>query len=93
MSMKQPYTGQEVPLQEHIKTGKRRPDSIKKQKETRAANIAIKNCVYEELRKQLAGGQTTYYSESIEKQLKEAKKAPNSSAGKTVADIILQQDI
>ena len=93
MSMKQPYTGQEVPLPEHIRTGKRRPDSIKKQKETRAANIAIKNGVYEELRKQLAGGQTTYYSEFIEKYLKEAKKAPNSSAGKTVADIIFQQDI
>lgn len=93
MSMKQPYTGQEVPLPEHIKTGKRRPDSIEKQKETRATNIAIKNGVYEELRKQLAGGQTTYYSEFIEKYLKEAKKAPNSSAGKTVADIIFQQDI
>ena len=84
MSMKQPYTGQEVPLPEHIKTGKRRQSSIDKQKATRAANIAIKNGVYEELRKQLAGGQTTYYSEFIEKYLKEAKKAPNSSAGKTV---------
>lgn len=93
MSMKQPYTGQEVPLPEHIKTGKRRQSSIDKQKATRAANIAIKNGVYEELRKQLAGGQTTYYSEFIEKYLKEAKKAPNSSAGKTVADIIFQQDI
>ena len=56
-------------------------------------NVAIKNGVYEELRKQLAGGQTAYYSEFIEKYLKEAKKAPNSSAGKTVADIIFQQDI
>ena len=93
MSMKQPYTGQEVPLPEHVKTGKRRQSSIDKQKATRAANIAIKNGVYEELRKQLAGGQTTYYSEFIEKYLKEAKKAPNSSAGKTVADIIFQQDI
>ena len=93
MSMKQPYTGQEVPLPEHIKTGKRRQSSIDKQKETRSMNIAIKNGVYEELRKQLAGGQTTYYSEFIEKYLKEAKKAPNSSAGKTVADIIFQQDI
>ena len=93
MSMRQPYTGQEVPLPEHVKTGKRRQSSIDKQKETRAANIAIKNGVYEELRKQLAGGQTTYYSEFIEKYLKEAKKAPNSSAGKTVADIIFQQDI
>lgn len=91
--MKQRYTGEEVPLPEHIVTGKRRPDSIEKQKETRATNIAIKNSVYEELRKQLAGGQTTYYSEFIEKYLKEAKKAPNSSAGKTVADIIFQQDI
>lgn len=91
--MKQPYTGQEVPLPEHVKTGKRRQSSIDKQKATRAANIAIKNGVYEELRKQLAGGQTTYYSEFIEKYLKEAKKAPNSSAGKTVADIIFQQDI
>ena len=93
MSMRQPYTGQEVPLPEHIKTGKRRQSSIDKQKETRAMNVAIKNGVYEELRKQLAGGQTTYYSEFIEKYLKEAKKAPNSSAGKTVADIIFQQDI
>ena len=91
--MKQPYTGQEVPLPEHIVTGKRRQSSIDKQKETRSMNIAIKNGVYEELRKQLAGGQTTYYSEFIEKYLKEAKKAPNSSAGKTVADIIFQQDI
>lgn len=91
--MKQPYTGQEVPLPEHIKTGKRRQSSIDRQKETRSMNIAIKNGVYEELRKQLAGGQTTYYSEFIEKYLKEAKKAPNSSAGKTVADIIFQQDI
>ena len=93
MSMKNPYSGQEVPLPEHIKTGKRRQSSIDKQKATRAVNIAIKNGVYEELRKQLAGGQTTYYSEFIEKYLKEAKKAPNSSAGKTVADIIFQQDI
>ena len=93
MSMRQPYTGQEVPLPEHVKTGKRRQSSIDKQKETRAMNVAIKNGVYEELRKQLAGGQTTYYSEFIEKYLKEAKKAPNSSAGKTVADIIFQQDI
>lgn len=93
MSMKHPYTGEEVPLPEHIRTGKRRPDSIKKQKETRSMNIAIKNGVYEELRKQLAGGQKTYYSEFIDKYLKEAKKSPNSSAGKTVADIIFQQDI
>ena len=91
--MKNPYSGQEVPLPEHRVTGKRRQSSIDKQKATRAANIAIKNGVYEELRKQLAGGQTTYYSEFIEKYLKEAKKAPNSSAGKTVADIIFQQDI
>lgn len=91
--MKHPYTGEEVPLPEHRVTGKRRQSSIDKQKATRAANIAIKNGVYEELRKQLAGGQTTYYSEFIEKYLKEAKKAPNSSAGKTVADIIFQQDI
>lgn len=91
--MKQPYTGQEVPLPEHVVTGKRRQESIEKQKETRAMNVAIKNGVYEELRKQLAGGRTTYYSEFIEKYLKEAKKAPNSSAGKTVADIIFQQDI
>ena len=91
--MKQPYTGKEVPLPQHIITGKRRKESIEKQKETRSMNVAIKNGVYEELRKQLAGGQTTYYSEFIEKYLKEAKKAPNSSAGKTVADIIFQQDI
>ena len=91
--MKHPYTGEEVPLPEHRVTGKRRKESVAKQKETRAMNVAIKNGVYEELRKQLAGGQTTYYSEFIEKYLKEAKKAPNSSAGKTVADIIFQQDI
>ena len=91
--MKHPYTGEEVPLPEHRVTGKRRQSSINKQRATRAANIAIKNGVYEELRKQLAGGQTTYYSEFIEKYLKEAKKAPNSSAGKTVADIIFQENI
>ena len=46
MSMRQPYTGQEVPLPEHIKTGKRRQSSIDKQKETRAMNITIKNQIY-----------------------------------------------
>lgn len=86
-------TGQEVPKPEHIKTGKRRKESIEKQKETRALNIAIKNNIYEELRQQLAGGQTAYYSEFIEKYLKEAKKAPNSTAGKKIADFIFQQDI
>lgn len=86
-------TGKEVPLPEHRITGKRRPDSIKKQKETRATNIAIKNGVYEELRQQLAGGNEVYYSKFIEKYLKEAQKNPNSSAGKKVADIIFQEDI
>lgn len=86
-------TGQEVPKPEHIKTGKRRKESIEKQKETRAMNTAIKNSIYEELRNQLAGGQTAYYSEFIEKYLKEAKKAPNSTAGKKIADFIFQQDI
>lgn len=93
MSMISASTGKEVPLPEHRITGKRRPDSIKKQKETRATNIAIKNGVYEELRQQLAGGNEVYYSKFIEKYLKEAQKNPNSSAGKKVADIIFQEDI
>lgn len=91
--MKQPYTGEEVPLPEHIRTGKRRPDSIKKQKETRAMNIAIKNQIYEELRQQLAGGNDAYYKGFIDKYLKEAKKNPNSGAGHTIASFIFQQDI
>lgn len=92
--MKQFYSGQEVPLPEHIRTGKRRQSSIDKQKATRAANTSIKNAIYEELRQQLVGGaQKTYYSEFIEKYLKEAKKAPNSSAGKKVADVIFQNEI
>ena len=91
--MKQRYTGQEIPLPEHIKTGRRRKESIEKQKETRATNIAIKNSIYEELRTQLASGQKAYYTEFIEKYLKEAKKAPNSTAGKKIADFIFQQDI
>lgn len=86
-------TGKEVPKPEHVRTGKRRKESIEKQKETHAANIAIKNSIYEELRQQLAGGNKAYYTEFIEKYLKEAKKAPNSSAGKKVADFIFQQDI
>lgn len=94
MSMKQFYSGQEVPLPEHIRTGKRRQSSIDKQKATRAANTSIKNAIYEELRQQLVGGaQKTYYSEFIDKYLKEAKKAPNSSAGKKVADVIFQNEI
>jgi hypothetical protein len=91
--MKQQYTGQEVPLPEHVKTGKRRKESIEKQKQTVAANIAIKNAIYEELRTQLASGNKTFYAEFIEKYLKAAKKDPNSSAGKKVADIILQQNV
>ena len=86
-------TGQEVPLPEHIKTGKRRPESIEKQKETRAMNIAIKNQIYEELRQQLAGGNDAYYKGFIDKYLKEAKKNPNSGAGHTIASFIFQQDI
>ena len=93
MPMRQKYTGQEVPLPQHIITGKRRKESIEKQKETRSMNIAIKNGVYEELRQQLAGGNEVYYSKFIEKYLKEAQKNPNSSAGKKVADIIFQEDI
>ena len=91
--MKQLYTGQEVPLPEHRVTGKRRPESIKKQKETRAMNIAIKNQIYEELRQQLAGGNDAYYKGFIDKYLKEAKKNPNSGAGHTIASFIFQQDI
>lgn len=86
-------TGKEIPQPEHMRTGKKRKETIEKQKQTRAANIAIKNAVYEELRQQLAGGRTAYYTEFIKKYLNEAKKAPNSSAGKTVADIIFQQNI
>lgn len=86
-------TGKEVPKPEHMVTGKKRKETVEKQKETRAANTAIKNAIYEELRQQLAGGRTAYYSEFIEKYLKEAKKAPNSSAGKKVADVIFQQNI
>ena len=93
MSMKNPYSGQEVPLPEHIKTGKRRQSSIDKQKETRAMNIAIKNQIYEELRQQLAGGNDAYYKGFIDKYLKEAKKNPNSGAGHTIASFIFQQDI
>ena len=91
--MRQPYTGQEVPLPEHRVTGKRRQSSIDKQKETRAMNIAIKNQVYEELRQQLAGGNDAYYKGFIDKYLKEAKKNPNSGAGHTIASFIFQQDI
>lgn len=86
-------TGKEVPKPEHVRTGKRRKESIEKQKETVAMNTAIKNSIYEELRTQLAGGNKAYYTEFIEKYLKEAKKAPNSSAGKKIADFIFQQDI
>lgn len=86
-------TGKEVPKPEHVRTGKRRKESIEKQKETVAMNTAIKNSIYEELRQQLAGGNKAYYTEFIEKYLKEAKKAPNSSAGKKIADFIFQQDI
>ena len=86
-------TGQSLPEPEHIRTGKRRKESIEKQKATREMNVAIKNSIYEELRTQLASGQKAYYTEFIEKYLKEAKKAPNSSAGKKIADFIFQQDI
>lgn len=86
-------TGQSLPEPEHVRTGKRRKESIEKQKATREMNVAIKNSIYEELRTQLAGGQKAYYTEFIEKYLKEAKKAPNSTAGKKIADFIFQQDI
>ena len=86
-------TGQSLPEPEHIRTGKRRKESIEKQKATREMNVAIKNSIYEELRTQLASGNKAYYTEFIEKYLKEAKKAPNSSAGKKIADFIFQQDI
>ena len=92
--MKQPYTGQEVPKPEHIIKGKRRKESIEKQKATREMNTSIKNAVYEELRQQLTSGSgKSFYSEFIDKYLKEAKKNPNSSAGKKVADVIFQNEL
>lgn len=91
--MKSASTGKEVKAPEHMVTGKRRKESIDKQKKTVAANIAIKNAIYEELRQQLAGGDKAYYSKFIEKYLKEAQKNPNSSAGKKVADVIFQNEI
>lgn len=91
--MKSATTGEDVKMPEHMVSGKRRKESVEKQKQTRAMNVAIKNEIYEELRTQLAGGQKAYYSEFLEKYLKEAKKNPNSSAGKKVADIILQQNV
>ena len=93
MPMRQKYTGREIPLPEHVRTGKRRQSSIDKQKETRAMNVAIKNQIYEELRQQLAGGNDAYYKGFIDKYLKEAKKNPNSGAGHTIASFIFQQDI
>lgn len=86
-------TGKPVPPPEHVRTGKKRKETVEKQKATRAMNTAIKNSIYEELRNQLASGNRAYYTEFIEKYLKEAKKAPNSSAGKKIADFIFQQDI
>ena len=86
--MKSATTGEDVKMPEHMVSGKRRKESVEKQKQTRAMNVAIKNEIYEELRTQLAGGQKAYYSEFLEKYLKEAKKNPNSSAGKKVADKI-----
>lgn len=91
--MKSASTGEEVKAPEHMITGKRRKESVEKQKETVAINKAIKNSIYEELRTQLASGKKAYYTDFIEKYLKEAKKAPNSAAGKKVADFIFQQDI
>ena len=72
---------------------KRTTESKQKQRETCAINRAIKNSLYEELREQLAAGNTPYYTEFINRYLREAKKSPNSPAGKKIASFIFQQDI
>ena len=63
---------------------------------TRKANVAFKHAVYDELKSLLSSGKKpgdTYYTEFINKFLKEALKNPNSKAGQMVASTVFQENM
>lgn len=63
---------------------------------TRKANVAFKHAVYEELKTLLSSGKKpgdTYYTDFINKFLKEALKNPNSKAGQMVASTVFQENM
>ena len=89
-------SGKAVPLPEHQITGKRRQESIEKQKETVATKRLIKSAIYEDLKKQLVEAKQkgrSYYSQFIEKYLQVALKDPKSKAAQQLASIILKEDV
>lgn len=94
MSFMSNTSGERV-VPEHERTGHRRPESIKKQKETKAMNKAIKSAVYDELKQQLLSSDKSkaYYQQFIKNYLAKAKSDPDSRAAQTVASTIFQQEI
>lgn len=89
-------SGRAVPLPEHLKTGKRRKESIEKQKETWENKRLIKNAIYEDLKNQLVDAKQkgrSYYSQFIEKYLAVALKEPQGKAAQQLASIILKENV
>lgn len=89
-------SGKTVPPPEHERTGRRRKESIEKQKETVATKRLIKSAIYEDLKQQLVDAKEkgrSYYSQFIEKYLSVALKDPKSKAAQQLASIILKEDV
>ena len=76
---------------------KKSPEEIKKREETKRVNKAIKNLVYEQLKKDLLNGdsakQKPYYQTFLNNYLKQALKDPNGRPATTVASMIFTPDI
>lgn len=71
------------------------PEAIKKQTESRMANVLLKNVIYNHLKESLLAQDkngTEYYSRFLDKCLEEAMKNPNGFVGQKVLGLIAKEN-
>ena len=71
------------------------PEAIKKQNESRKANVLLKDVIYNHLKESLLSQDksgTEYYSRFLDKCLEEAMKDPNGRVGQTVLGLIAKEN-
>ena len=71
------------------------PEAIKKQNESRKANVLLKDLIYNHLKESLLSQDksgTEYYSRFLDKCLEEAMKDPNGRVGQTVLGLIAKEN-
>lgn len=71
------------------------PEAIKKQNESRKANVLLKDVIYNHLKESLLAQDkngTEYYSRFLDKCLEEAMKDPNGRVGQTVLGLIAKEN-